>query len=335
MVPMPASMSVCRHFLQNRCNFGSACRFLHDISLAQPPPLNPDKEPCRHFLLGKCSYGEGCSFRHDPADFGDGTAPMAALDGPLLNQDRELCRHFLMGRCTYGEGCSFRHDLSDFGEVDMAMEPEPLIVDRRGLTNPNKEPCRHFLLGRCNYGEGCSFRHDAADLAASLPMVASLVSRPPLFFPQRPEPYYPPAAMVMPFDLTAAPERPLCRHFLVGRCEYGAACAFSHGVSDPVPVLNHFLSGPSSPTVPAQGRSICKHFLQGRCTYGDKCSFSHMDGGVASPIESQLLEEAPSQSSLCRHFLKGACTFGDQCRFSHNTEPASGRPQVAGRFHPY
>jgi len=71
----------------------------------------------------------------------------------------------------------------------------------------------------------------------------------------------------------------VCKHFLIGRCNYGATCKFSHATSAPgagVSPLGIY-SGP--------GSLICKHWLSGRCTYPD-CKFKHegVPGGGISAL---------------------------------------------------
>jgi hypothetical protein len=77
-----------------------------------------------------------------------------------------------------------------------------------------------------------------------------------------------PAAGLLSAPTSPKAAGPICKHYLAGKCNYGAACKFSHaskaagaGVS-PLGVY----SGP--------GSLICKHWLSGRCTYPG-CRFRH------------------------------------------------------------
>eukprot|EP00435_Cladocopium_sp_Y103_P006090 s1427_g1.t4 len=127
-------------------------------------------------------------------------------------------------------------------------------------------------------------------------------------------------------------DRPVCRHFLQGKCTYGDVCGFSHqGDQGTKPALHA--------VTPSDDRSICRHFLEKKCTFGDLCRFSHeVTSGLTSSNHEddrhgeivdrfQMLFVAMSKST-CRHFLEGKCNFGDFCRFSHEVlPPAKAVPQ--------
>ena len=48
----------CKFFVNNNCNKGDACPFLHE----QPVPK--DQTPCRFEKLGGCKKGDECQFMH-------------------------------------------------------------------------------------------------------------------------------------------------------------------------------------------------------------------------------------------------------------------------------
>ncbi|PON46806.1 Zinc finger, CCCH-type [Parasponia andersonii] len=78
-----------------------------------------------------------------------------------------------------------------------------------------------------------------------------------------------------------------CRHFLMGRCQEGDQCKFSHD------------------TVPLTKFKPCCHFARHACMKGDDCPFDHQ------------LSKYP-----CSNFVsKGFCSRGDSCMFSHKIAP--------------
>ncbi|KAL5228157.1 hypothetical protein ABZP36_016422 [Zizania latifolia] len=74
-----------------------------------------------------------------------------------------------------------------------------------------------------------------------------------------------------------------CRYYLLGRCQQGNLCKFSHD------------------TTPLTKSKPCTHFARGSCLKGDDCPYDHE------------LSKYP-----CHTFLEnGMCTRGDKCKFSH------------------
>eukprot|EP00930_Biecheleria_cincta_P041250 TRINITY_DN28249_c0_g1_i1.p1 TRINITY_DN28249_c0_g1~~TRINITY_DN28249_c0_g1_i1.p1 ORF type:complete len:410 (+),score=47.26 TRINITY_DN28249_c0_g1_i1:109-1338(+) len=133
----------------------------------------------------------------------------------------------------------------------------------------------------------------------------------------------------------------VCKHFLLGRCEYGAECRFAH-TGSPVQsaASGHHIRPSSSRQTQLEagqfgieareprGDAVCRHFLQGKCEYGDACRFSHVaDSSGVSPLiaEPRLPRVPDANGSLCRHFLQGKCEYGDNCNFSHGKAVASFR----------
>jgi len=132
----------------------------------------------------------------------------------------------------------------------------------------------------------------------------------------------------------------VCRHFLEGRCTYGAACRFRHIEEEDVIVpfrpakvsriFEPVIDGLTSVTA-GHSRSVCRHFLQGKCHYGELCAFSHDVDSVVplvqvlpqvqfaqeSPVKQEVLMQ-PSLVPICRHWQQGRCNFGDACRFQHD-----------------
>lgn len=299
-------MSVCKHFLLGRCEYGAQCRFTHTGSPVQSGSLDHQIRPsssrhsflkagkfgieaqeprgdavCRHFLQGKCEYGDACRFSHAAGVFG--VSPLMAE--PRLprvpDTNGPLCRHFLQGKCEYGDKCNFSHGRA-VGNVSHTSGVTSVQV--------SASICRHFLQGKCERGENCNFSHGEA--ATPMPM-------------RRASPL-PVTQLTSPLQATGE----VCRHFLVGKCNY-ADCRFIHAIPEPEP-----MSRPGG---------LCKHFQEGKCTYGDQCRFSHgLLADSYAPVRSGAImpqhEPAGIFRSICRHFLAGTCTMGDVCRFSHEGE---------------
>ncbi|KAI9112477.1 hypothetical protein K1719_016400 [Acacia pycnantha] len=78
-----------------------------------------------------------------------------------------------------------------------------------------------------------------------------------------------------------------CRHYLLGRCNEGDKCKFSHDI------------------VPLTKSKPCCHFARHSCMKGDDCPFDHE------------LSKYP-----CSNFAtKGSCSRGNACMFSHQMPP--------------
>lgn len=74
-----------------------------------------------------------------------------------------------------------------------------------------------------------------------------------------------------------------CEFYIKGRCNKGAACAFSHDI------------------IPRTKSEVCKYYINRCCLKGNECPFSH-----------------DLSSYPCKFFhMRGYCLDGDSCRFSH------------------
>jgi len=123
-------------------------------------------------------------------------------------------------------------------------------------------------------------------------------------------------------------DSPICRHFLVGNCNYGDLCKFAHQ--------------PQEDFEP----DVCKHFKRGRCALDQECRFKHLGPGGTLPENNPLkmsiklqtglnhsvpasrdfldaaslytnLQTTTDKSSVCRHYMKNRCSFEKNCRFDH------------------
>lgn len=220
------------------------------------------------------------------------------------------CRHFLAGRCSFGASCQFSHGGAEQAVAPGGADAGGSFFAGAGANGARSdEVCRHFAQGRCTYGAACTFRHDGMAAVASVAQVKG-------------SPHFGKGYMPMPVQFMAPQfqmNRPPCRHFELGKCTYGDACTFSHGVQD------------------AAGGEPCRHFQMGRCTYESNCRFSHAaPGGYGAhggkgvrgfPQQFVMMAPAPHpfmqpDSTVCRHFSMGRCTFGESCKYSHDQSPA-------------
>mmetsp|Transcript_10412 Transcript_10412/g.18136 ORF Transcript_10412/g.18136 Transcript_10412/m.18136 type:complete len:369 (-) Transcript_10412:70-1176(-) len=301
---MPAS-TVCRHFLQGRCNFGDACSFSHEAeppppSWARPPPALT-RQVCRHFMEGRCTYGDACNFVHPDQEDDDWSAQSTLVEAPAepaLQKPQAwtraaspsavegpICRHFLEGKCTYGDACRFSHSegggdmVSRSSPVSFWAPPRvvpPPASRRRPPSQDDRPICRHFLQGRCSAGDECNFSHEV-DFELD-PTVAAAFGAPVTWAAN--------GSISNNIQNSADHTRSTCRHFLEGRCIFGDVCRFSHEGSGPMPVEDttwtattwHY--GParnkrSKPLPSPNDDRTCRHFMAGRCTFGDMCAFVH------------------------------------------------------------
>eukprot|EP00927_Polykrikos_kofoidii_P023047 TRINITY_DN21340_c0_g2_i2.p1 TRINITY_DN21340_c0_g2~~TRINITY_DN21340_c0_g2_i2.p1 ORF type:complete len:368 (-),score=55.15 TRINITY_DN21340_c0_g2_i2:71-1174(-) len=251
---------------------------------------------------------------------------MRPTDGPS-----RTCRHFLAGRCTYGDQCSFRHDggappewvpeptmwlppppMPSIHMRQFAFHPPPPLPPSASRGGPHDSPnvCRHFLSGRCTYGDNCSFTHAVEAPAGK---GHNGVWEAPVALPPPPAPVPPPAPPAPPKIQRSAGgggggdlPRGVCRHFLAGRCTYGDACTFSHGIGDS--------EGDVEAAATAQGVLL----MDERRPWDEQRLVGDGLGCAASAPRSSGSDTVDSPAGpVCRHFLAGRCTYGDQCRFPH------------------
>ncbi|KAJ3701936.1 hypothetical protein LUZ61_005641 [Rhynchospora tenuis] len=106
----------------------------------------------------------------------------------------------------------------------------------------------------------------------------------------------------LPLLVKKEKEKKICKFYLLGKCQQGDQCKFSH---DAIPVTKS---------------KACSHFARGECLKGDECPYDHD------------LSKYP-----CHKFVsEGMCNRGASCKFSHNvqiqnTESASEQTKESGK----
>ena len=111
----------------------------------------------------------------------------------------------------------------------------------------------------------------------------------------------------------------ICRHWMGGRCTYGAKCNFRHPTEmDPKQMKEYqrFQKEKREATERREAersnrrkrrgrtpRNVCRHWMAGRCEWADECRFKHV--GV------------PAGERVCRDYQRGNCQYGPDCRYRH------------------
>eukprot|EP00929_Paragymnodinium_shiwhaense_P038934 TRINITY_DN20497_c0_g1_i1.p1 TRINITY_DN20497_c0_g1~~TRINITY_DN20497_c0_g1_i1.p1 ORF type:complete len:643 (-),score=109.31 TRINITY_DN20497_c0_g1_i1:93-2021(-) len=305
---------------------------------------------CSHWAQYRCNYGDACTFSHDGP--GGSAAPEAAAGALVQSKVKAAAQR----KAALDVGLSER-ELWELTEAAATSTEAAAVLDSLGLSaghlagdaapvdapvaQDGRPLCRHWQQYKCQHGDACRFSHDgpggsAGDLNLAQVDLEGIVER-----EARRE-------VIAAGDaaLYAGPDpSKVCRHYLAGKCSYGASCSFSHGAPIEEAVAASRSEGSASP-------NVCKHFLAGRCNM-ENCRFSH-DVGYAEPARAPSAfapaavtfsraptpqpyqpprsYEAPvlrpeTDANVCRHFLAGKCSV-ENCRFSHVVnEPVRKRPR--------
>lgn len=251
MAPMRTPMAgpmyktiLCSFFQEGKCVHGDGCTYAHgEEELRAPVPgmMPTSAEPgkyktrlCKHFRRNACLNGDSCPFAHGVTELrGGGGGPSRGRGGRRMDGGRpmghrgapgggegwparhpgafktRICWHYIRGRCYKGATCSFAH-----GEEELrAPGPPTNRTPALGVDSPlyKTRLCKHFRDGTCATGDACSFAHGEAEL------------RDP------PPPAVGPDGQPVNGPGTAAYKTRLCKHFVAGLCNKGAACSFAHG----------------------------------------------------------------------------------------------------------
>lgn len=128
----------------------------------------PKTSLCRHWMEGRCNYGDQCRFSHDGPGGSNPLNMMTGGPGPGVDaggkggmRSLSYCKQFLQnGSCVFGEQCRFSHD------VDPAAAPGvyAAFASAPGGKGGPGSICQHFLRGRCTYGDQCRFTHTATEV---------------------------------------------------------------------------------------------------------------------------------------------------------------------------
>lgn len=132
---------------------------------------NSSNTVCKFFLQGRCNKGSSCPFRHQQSSNNSlsGRAPKA----PPRPQPSAVCKFFLNGNCTRGSSCTFRHELNDDDTISVVtmgsgMPPTP------ATQSASRRVCKFYANGNCSRGTSCKFLHESKpnNNAIHIPAVA-------------------------------------------------------------------------------------------------------------------------------------------------------------------
>ncbi|CAK0839073.1 unnamed protein product, partial [Prorocentrum cordatum] len=183
--------TLCKFFLEGRCQKGAACDWSHDEGGAGPGPARPaarappvKRTLCKFFLQGRCEAGEGCTWAHGEEELGapvaaaeeGGAAPgeidwldEAALDAEIAAAAEELELEELGGEAADGAP-----------EEELELEPggeeaDGELAEAGGLRPPalglgtKRTICKFWQEGRCKNGDGCTWAHGEDDIGSPAP----------------------------------------------------------------------------------------------------------------------------------------------------------------------
>jgi hypothetical protein len=126
----------------------------------------------------------------------------------------------------------------------------------------------------------------------------------------------------------------ICRNWLQGECQFGAACSFAHGEDE----LRSFeqeeqLEYQPKRQLPQRYKTrMCHNWLHGECEFGAACSFAHGEEELRACEEEATSEKTPGYQStshqipvryktrMCRNWLQGECQVGAVCSFAHGED---------------
>ncbi|KAL2917929.1 Platinum sensitivity protein [Polyrhizophydium stewartii] len=212
------------------------------------------QEACRFYALGYCERGQSCHFRHD------------------RRAHKVVCPFYLQGTCQYGRRCMLSHT---------QPKPPPATAQRQPATQGQQ-------AAKSRPSPAAAARA-AAPAAVSAPAATSAPAADPaaaLIQPFRGLSYsgvaqVQPAAASRPLPVgtvvpsgtsivpaagagsSASMRDRLCPFALKGKCRYGTACRYVHGMPCPYCHLNCLVPGESTEENSAHLRECKDKFLSG------------------------------------------------------------------------
>eukprot|EP00928_Gymnodinium_smaydae_P034114 TRINITY_DN2425_c0_g1_i1.p1 TRINITY_DN2425_c0_g1~~TRINITY_DN2425_c0_g1_i1.p1 ORF type:complete len:844 (-),score=111.43 TRINITY_DN2425_c0_g1_i1:33-2564(-) len=133
----------------------------------RPPPFRKSRTLCRFFLQNRCQKGDDCPFSHDLNQIVNGTADgsitSADLQGPVRQKKNIPCRFFMTGGCRNEERCGFSHDPEVIAAAQGGHTSMPRMSEAMSARY-KRELCRFFATGSCSRGATCIYAHGIQDI---------------------------------------------------------------------------------------------------------------------------------------------------------------------------
>jgi len=188
---------------------------------------------CRFFLAGACERGKRCNFAHGEEE----------LQAPPDLRCTQLCPAVAAGKQCVNKQCKFAHDKTDLRKFPKPeQEDAPLKRDvskaSYASTTVASGASTPFSLGDIQASSLRSPAEDTAqsvsadaDLAANLAIALQAVAAVAASRSQHAE--APESSRVVRKELASRCRKTtMCKFFLAGSCERGAACNFAHGENE-------------------------------------------------------------------------------------------------------
>lgn len=323
----PYKLSLCKFWLEGRCERGDKCTWLHDdekqeaLEAAVIKPIRPTAQVkqtlCKFFERGACERGDQCTWLHDEGQLQDRDQTPA----PAIPVKRTLCKFFEQGTCERGDQCTWAHGVDEIGALILpAEEPDlhdegvdstedeleaEIPPDDAEVTAVKRTICKFWQEGRCRLGDQCTWAHGEEELGLPI-LEASML-----------EDEHAAAEGTSPSEseplIAPSMKRTTCKFWQQGACERGEACTWAHGeegLPTPVNIFARNVDQGSSPGG-AVRRTLCKFWKEGTCERGEACTWAHgyEELGTIVPMESAAVARTPARPSMAA--LPGPAVHGN------------------------
>jgi len=329
---MQVKRSICKYFLQGRCEKGNLCTWAHGEQelnapagstnkLLQEQAVEPSEEVirnvkrtiCTFWQQGRCRSGDECLYAHGEHELGQPYEEQKRRPG--LNQplaEAPSTASPLDGNATVVYvPVVIRADVAEKlgatkGSFASVAEVDPLAV-KRSL-------CKYWQNGNCDRGALCTWAHGEHEIgmpALTLSQGAALDGSdvPSETGVEPPEE----TIQYSPSKPTAVGEvkRTICKFWLENACERGNSCLFAHGRSELGTLASVELPA-AAPRSSAFRREDTSAAVSGR-----RPTSAYVDE-VRSQASPTKVDDALVRRTICKFWQEGTCdkTAGN-CSWAH------------------